>query len=204
MSVVEVFADVWCPFAHVGLRRLVERRDRLGSTEQRLRVRAWPLELVNEAPQEAQETAEKVQILRSQVAPDLFAGFDPTHFPSSTLPALDLAAAAYQQGPVVGEQVSLALRYALFEQGRDIGHPDVVRDIAVTAGVALPTEGARRQVLDDWQDGLRRGVIGSPHFFVGEHDYFCPSLKIDRVDGALQITSDPAAFDQFLQRCLDA
>ena len=30
MTVIEVFADVTCPFTHVGLRRFVERRGELG------------------------------------------------------------------------------------------------------------------------------------------------------------------------------
>jgi hypothetical protein len=47
VRVVEVFADVSCPFAHVGLRRLVEQRDKLARDDIVLRVRAWPLELVN-------------------------------------------------------------------------------------------------------------------------------------------------------------
>ena len=48
VPVVDVFADVRCPFAHVGLRRLVTRRKQLGA-QLLLRVRAWPLELVNDA-----------------------------------------------------------------------------------------------------------------------------------------------------------
>ena len=52
MNEIEVWADVWCPFAHIGIRRLVEERDRRGS-EVHLRVRAWPLELVNGRPLDA-------------------------------------------------------------------------------------------------------------------------------------------------------
>src|SRR5206468_3084962 len=49
-AVIEVFADVRCPFTHVGLTRFVARRHELGRREPRLRVRAWPLELVNGEP----------------------------------------------------------------------------------------------------------------------------------------------------------
>lgn len=65
---IEVFADVVCPFTHVGLRRLVERRHELGSSAV-LRVRAWPLELVNGEPLAADVVAEEVRELREQVAP---------------------------------------------------------------------------------------------------------------------------------------
>ena len=44
-----VFADVRCPFTHVGLRRFVQRRDQLGRTDV-VRVRLWPVELVNDEP----------------------------------------------------------------------------------------------------------------------------------------------------------
>ena len=42
-----MFADVVCPFTHVGLRRLVEYRAQRHREDVAIRVRAWPLELVN-------------------------------------------------------------------------------------------------------------------------------------------------------------
>jgi predicted DsbA family dithiol-disulfide isomerase len=48
--VLEVFADVLCPFTHVGLRRLISERARRGRDDVVVRVRAWPLELVNGEP----------------------------------------------------------------------------------------------------------------------------------------------------------
>ncbi|MGZ4803623.1 MAG: DsbA family oxidoreductase, partial [Acidimicrobiia bacterium] len=89
MSMIEVFADISCPFTHVGLRRLIERRDQIGSTAV-VHVKAWPLELVNGEPLSGPLVAEKVVALRSQVAPDLFLGFDAERFPSTTLPAMAL------------------------------------------------------------------------------------------------------------------
>ena len=46
--VLEVFADVTCPFTHVGLKRVIEH---IASSERPIavRVRAWPLEWVNGA-----------------------------------------------------------------------------------------------------------------------------------------------------------
>lgn len=199
MKVVEVFADVRCPFTHVGLRRLVERRDDAGS-ELALRVRAWPLELVNNAPLDADLIAEEIDELRAQVAPDLFAGFDRARFPASSLPALGLAAAAYQHDIAAGEVVSLLLRDALFEQGRDIAQADELAHLATVAGLTGRLD-ASQQVLDDWHEGRQRGVIGSPHFFVGDADFFCPTLHIDHVDGHLRITRDHARLDEFIARC---
>ena len=136
MPLIEVYADIWCPFTHVGLRSVVRRRDQAGRDDVTLRVLSWPLELVNGKPLDPMMTASHVDDLRTQVAPDLFTGFDPKHFPRTTLPALAVAAAAYRQGGRVGEAVSLALREALFEKGQDISHPGVLADVASAHGVA--------------------------------------------------------------------
>jgi predicted DsbA family dithiol-disulfide isomerase len=195
MTTIEVFADVRCPFTHVGLRRLVDRRVALGRTDIRLCVRAWPLELVNDAPLDAAIIGEEVDALRAQVAPDLFTGFDPTRFANTSLPGLMLAATAYGHGLAAGERVSLALRDALFEGGLDIADEAVILEIAASADVEPPTETARQAVLADWEEGRQRGVVGSPHFFAGGEGFFCPSLDITRVDGKLRISSDAGTFD---------
>ena len=49
MRHVTVYADVLCPFTHVGLRVLTQRRAAAGRDEPRLDVRAWPLEIINGA-----------------------------------------------------------------------------------------------------------------------------------------------------------
>ena len=198
VRVVEVFADVSCPFTHVGLRRLVEHRDRLGRLDVVLRVRAWPLELVNGAALTGDFVGEEVDILRDVVAPDLFTGFDPTHFPATTLPALALAAAAYRQGDWIGQAMSLSLRTALFERGRDISDLDELAAVARGFGMDLPDGDAERRVHDEWNEGKQRGVIGSPHFFVGDHSFFCPTLDITRVDGHLHVDFDGDAFTEFI------
>jgi predicted DsbA family dithiol-disulfide isomerase len=202
VTVIEVFAELGCPFTHVGLRRLVERRATDGRDDLVLRVRAWPLELVNGAPLDPTLIHEEVAELREQVAPDLFAGFDPVRFPATSLPALDLAAAAYETGLAAGERASLLVRDALFEQGRDLDDPAVLEEIAAAVGIPMPGEEARARVLADWHEGQARGVIGSPHFFVGPDSWFCPSLDITRVDGHLVIRSDPNAFEAFIDHCL--
>ena len=46
------------------------------------------------------------------------------------------------------------------------------------------------EVHADLAEGRDRGVIGSPHFFVGDDDFFCPTLAIERVDGHLTISFD--------------
>jgi len=194
---LEVFADILCPFTHVGLRRLVEERTRRGAEGPALWVRAWPLELVNGAPMQPLAVAEKVAALRRDVAPDLFEGFDPQQFPATSLPALRLAAAAYRIGLATGEVVSLALRSAVFESGLDIADPQVLADLSDAYGVGPVTSVDAASVDDDWAEGSIRGVVGSPHFFLAGRDWFCPTLTITRDDGVLHITRDEEAFQAF-------
>lgn len=201
MTRVEVFADVGCPFTHVGLRRFVQRRGELGRDDVVLVVRAWPLELVNGRPLDPAFIAEEVRDIRRQVAPDLFRGFRPEAFPSSSMPALALAAAAYGRNVWVGEDVSLALREALFEEGRDIADPAVLAEVAAAHGLASDAADLDR-VFADHAEGVERGVVGSPHFFTATGGFFCPSLEVARESsGHLRITADPDAFETFLSSC---
>ena len=203
MATIEVYADISCPFAHVGLRTLLGRRLELGRTDVAVSVRAWPLELVNGEPMDPAKTTEHVHELRAQVVPDMFGGFDPTHFPKTTLPALALANAAYRMDGRTGEAVSLALRDALFEEGRDISLPDELARIARAHGVGPVGPEDDDGVLADWHGGQARGVRGSPHFFCGPLESFCPSLIIRRDEsGSVQLERNTAALDAFLTECL--
>ena len=120
MTQIDVFADVSCPFTHVGLRRLVEHRHRIGRDDVRIIVRAWPLELVNGAPLAADFVAEEIAQIRAQVAPELFTGFRTDRFPRTTLDALRLTHAAYLVGDVVGAETDDAVR-SEWELGRRKG-----------------------------------------------------------------------------------
>ena len=205
MTTIEVFADVRCPFTHLGLRRVIEHRDAAGRGDLRLRVRSWPLELVNGEPLAPDLIEDEVHELRTQIAPDLFTGYRRDRFSTTSLPALELAATAYAASLEAGERVSLALRWSLFEEGRDIADPHVLAAAARSAGVPVVAADARARVLADWAEGQERGVVGSPHFFVGETGFFCPSLDISRdAEGQLHIAIDESVFDDFLQRCFAA
>ena len=201
MPVLEVFADIGCPFAYVGLRRLVARREELGRADVQLRVHAWPLELVNGTPLDPAFIAEEVEVLRDTVAPDLFLGFVESAFPATSLPAFDLVEAAYAVDLATGEAVSLAVRAALWEDGRDVADPAVLAEVAGAHGVTVDGAASRAGVLADWEQGKERGVRGSPEFFVGGEAYFCPVLDIRRVDGELQVRVDETSMPEFLAAC---
>ena len=123
--------------------------------------------------------------LRGSIRPDLFAGFSVDTFPKTSMTAYALSAAADQVGdPALGEAVGMALRDAVFEQGLDIGRPDVVAQIATRFGLdPLDAEATEAAVRVDWNEGKERGVVGSPHFFTAEGgNWFCPALAISRDD----------------------
>lgn len=180
----------------------MDRRLQLRREDAVLYVRAWPLELVNGAPLDPKTTAHHVQELRTQVAPNLFQGFDPRHFPTTTLPALAYVHAAYGKDMKTGEAVSLALRDALFEDGLDISHPDVLSQILRPEGVESFELTDEQAVLADWQEGKERGVKGSPHFFCGNADAFCPSLDIFKDGtGRLEVNRNMEVLNAFLESC---
>lgn len=204
MTVIEVYADITCPFTHVGLHRIAAERSARGRDDVHLRVRSWPLEIVNGAPFDPVAISAKVDALRTQVAPDLFAGYREDTFPTTTLQALALAIEAYGLGPDVGERFSFAVRDAVFEHGLDIGDQTVLDRLAQEHGLAAGPRDAAA-VLADQAEGAARGVIGSPHFFMGGHSAFCPTLDIQHDDeGRLVIALDVSAFEGFMAECFPA
>jgi hypothetical protein len=201
MTVIEVFADVACPFTHVGLRRLVEQRAALDRHDVELLVRAWPLELVNGKPLDPAFIYEEVVDIRDQVAPDLFTHYREDALPSSSMPALALTAAAYRHDTATGERVALRLRELLFDEGIDIARPPVLEAVAAEHGVAPPFDDPA-PVIADHAQGVERGVIGSPHFFTGGNGFFCPSLDVSRdAEGSLHVAFDSTAFKAFVATC---
>ncbi|MEZ5323009.1 MAG: DsbA family protein [Microthrixaceae bacterium] len=201
-KVIEVFADVGCPFTHVGLRRFVQRRDALGRSDLVLHVRAWPLEVVNGSPMDPGFIAEEVEQIRAALGGDVFVGFVPGSFPATSIPAMALAAAAYDVDPGIGESVSLRVRHLLFEEGVDVSDHAVLHSIAEGFGFEADLDDDTA-VLEDHRRGVGQGVVGSPHFFTDGGDFFCPALAVGRDDeGVLQVSPDPERFDRFFASCL--
>lgn len=207
--VVDVFAEVGCPFTHVVLRRFVaERRARGRTADVVLRVQAWPLELVNERPMSASGVAIEVAAIRAQIEPALFSGFTASAFPRSTVPAMALAAAAAAVSPETGEAVSLELRDRLFERGEDISSNRVFLELATAYGLPLPpadpAELDRSAVLAELAEGRRRDVQVSPHFFVGDRDFACPGLTVEHSpEEGYRIEDDPEGWSTFVRATFD-
>ena len=58
-------------------------------------------------------------------------------------------------------------------------------------------------MLDDFAEGKRRGVVGSPHFFTADGDFFCPSLDIEHSDDGYEVSFDPVGFNRFVAAAFD-
>jgi predicted DsbA family dithiol-disulfide isomerase len=107
-------------------------------------------------------------------------------------------ASAYGRDAATGLAVSSELRAALFELGRDVADPAVLAEIAATHDLPAPPTEAIPAVRADYDSGLARGVKGSPHFFVGSHDFFCPALDLGHDDaGHLTARFDAGMLAEF-------
>jgi 2-hydroxychromene-2-carboxylate isomerase len=92
----------------------------------------------------------------------------------------------------------------LFERGEDVGDPDVLAQIAAAHGLPAPSTEPSDAVRADYDTGLARGVKGSPHFFVGSDDFFCPALDLGHdADGHLTARFDADMLAEFFARIDD-
>lgn len=200
MTTIEVYADITCPFTHVGLKRVVQHVGEMSSPVD-IVVRAWPLEWVNEAPLTVDAVLVKATALTDQLGVDDFSGLRADAWPTSTIPALNVVASAYECNAATGLAVSLELRAALFERGEDVGDPDVLARIATAHDLPSPSTEPSGSVQADYDGGLARGVKGSPHFFVASDDFFCPALDLGHdADGHLTARFDADMLAEFFAR----
>jgi len=202
--VIDVYADLWCPFAYLGLKRAMATSEvRSGDVE--LALRSWPLELINGAPLPQEKTHANATALRASVAPDLFAGIHDWVYPTSTLPALALAAKANVADPQRGTAVSMHLRHLLFEEGLDLSSDLVLNEVAETFAIAREPEDLHFVNLE-YHEGQQRGVKGSPHFFCSSgEEIFCPTLDLSRdEEGKLHVQQMVSRLEGFFARCAAA
>lgn len=200
---IEIFADMLCPFAHVGVHKVIEARLDRGGASPKLWIRAWPLEIIDDAPTDVTVIADEVAALRSTVAPELFTGFDAATFPSTGLGAFAVAAAAYRQDAITGEAVSIDLRSRLWEHGEDIADADVLAAVIDRYDIEV-TDADRASVESDHAEGVERGVVGSPYFFAGGRGFFCPAFTVSRDDAGFHVAADPERFDAFLRAAFES
>jgi predicted DsbA family dithiol-disulfide isomerase len=195
---ITVFGDICCPFTYAGLESLRRERDQRCSPL-RIEVRAWPLEWINRKPFDPDHVAAEVRALRSGPAGDLFAGFEPRSFPTTSIPAFGLVHRAYTFGAGFGEQAAFVVRHAIFEGGLDVGDTRVLAEIGASLGIdPSPIDDAQRWVAEDLEAGRGLGVVGSPHFVTERGSWFCPLLHITKDGGEFVVTIDSQTRGEFL------
>ena len=203
---IEVFADIWCPFTHVGLKLVAGQLRERGRQDVTIRVRSWPLEWVNGRPMDPNATLDHINELRDHVSTEFFVGFDASRFPHSTVPVLALVAHAYTADLELGQALSFEVRDWLFERGLDVSEPDTLSAIARSFELGTPDPDDYATVVSDWKEGRRRHVAGSPHFFCAGTSVFCPSLQISKnpQSGSRTVQTNLSRLQAFLDRCLSA
>lgn len=189
-GVLTVFADIWCSFAHIAIHRLHKTRARLGLVDEvSFDLRAFPLELLNDAPSPRAGTDSEVGRMGQQ---EPGAGWqlwqDKEYlYPSTTLPALEAVIAAKAQGFAASEQLDLALRRAFWAESRCVSNRKVIMDAAASTGVvdtaalaeALDDGRARAALSADAAIAATDRVNCSPHLFLPDGtDHANPGIEV--------------------------
>jgi predicted DsbA family dithiol-disulfide isomerase len=216
-GVIVVFSDIWCSFAHIAVHRLHATRDRLGLADKvYFDHRAFPLELLNDAPSPRPGTDSEVGRMASL---EPAAGWQLWQdkdwlYPSTTLPALEAIQAAKEQSLEASEQLDLGLRRAFWAQSRCISHRKVILDVAAETGVvdvaalaeALDDGRARKALSEQAAISATERVNCSPHLFLPDgSDHANPGIEV-RWEGDYGVgfpvigSDDPSVFEELLKR----
>lgn len=173
------FASPYAYFAHAAIGELAQRH---GLRLRRRPVLLWAIlkELGMPPPM---EQAAKSRYLRHDM--DRSAAYHglpfrlPQRFPFSTHGAARLYYALEAERPQHCGAYTQACFDACFAQGRDLGDPAVLAQLAASFGFgaeqaaqALEGEGAKAALREANAEAARRGVWGSPYWFWGEEAFF--------------------------------
>jgi len=102
----------------------------------RLRTRAFPLEIYGGGPPDRKELELEMWLAALQEPEAVFKPFK-DDWPTTTLPAFEGAWCAFQQGEMIGHDFDLRIRRAFFYEGRNIGLPEVILELAREAGLDM-------------------------------------------------------------------
>ncbi|SEU40698.1 DsbA family oxidoreductase [Nonomuraea wenchangensis] len=215
---IQVWSDLLCPFAYVGLIWLRRARARLG-LDGRVRVehRSFPLELFNGPHPRRGTDTEAVGL--GQIEPDanfrVWTAPDDL-YPHTVLLAAEAVHAASAQSLEAGEELDLALRQAFWTHSRSISHRQVILDVA--AGVpgggvdvaalrgALDDGRHRADVVRDFAISGTDAITGSPTLrFADGTSTHNPGISVSWqgpwAAGFPVVDSfDPGAYDDLLKR----
>lgn len=207
---IEVVSDVICPWCFIGKRRLEKALARLGD-EIAVEVAWLPFQLNPGMPAEGIARAdyrrakfgeERSRELDARVSAEAagegleFALERQARTPN-TFAAHQLIDLAQERG--VGEAVVEALFHAYFEQARDTGDREVLREIAAQCGVApddlqarWADEADRRRVADLEERMKALGISGVPTFILGRRLAISGAQPPEALAAAIREATVPA------------
>jgi predicted DsbA family dithiol-disulfide isomerase len=166
----------------------------------RLRVRPFPLEVMGgeAAPRAILEQEWWLAAIQEPLAE--FNPFPNHDWPTSTLPAFEVAWCAFQQGELAFLDLDLRIRRAFFAEGRNIGSRDVLLELAEAAGCdvdrvtgELVSGRSRQAVLDEARLGQERyRVRGTPTLMLANgtklrHPIAFARMREERVVGVMPL-----------------
>ncbi|MFB6131727.1 MAG: DsbA family protein [Salinigranum sp.] len=185
---ITVYSDYVCPFCYLG-RRSLERYQE--SREEELRVEWHPFDLrrhrrgpdgeidpdAEDGKDEAYYERAKQNVRRlkerygaEEMSLDLSRDVDSLNAQAASLHVRD--AREYDEW----RAFDAAIFEALWHDGRDVGDPDVLADLAAEAGLdggavraAIEDDALRERLDERFEEATRRGVTGVPTFVYGEH-----------------------------------
>lgn len=190
------WAEYYCPYTYVAAVRLETlRREYQGRV--RLRIRAFPLELVNNGESAPRDVLDQEWWLAAQQEPAAtFVPFTGDDWPTTTLPAFEAAWCALRQDEERFFDFDLRIRRAFFAEGRNIGRREVLLEIAEASGLdpapmvrSMDSGKAQAAVLAEWREGRDPyKVRGTPTLMLQDgtklrHPIAYPIMKDRRVVG---------------------
>ena len=177
---VQVWSDLLCPFAYVGLLRFYRARTRLGLDDAvRVEHRSFPLELFNGPHPRRGTDSEAVGLgpIEPEAQFRLWSGLD-DQYPHTVLLAAEAVLAAGAQSLAAGEALDLALRKAFWTHSRPISHRAVILEVAAEAA---PVDVAKLAMALD--EGRHRADLMTD-FAVAQTDIIPASPTFRLADGS--------------------
>jgi predicted DsbA family dithiol-disulfide isomerase len=214
MATIEMWSDLLCPFAYVGLLRLRRARSRLG-LDVRIEHHTFPLELFNGPHPRRGTDTEAVGL--GQIEPE--AGFRvwtaaDDLYPHTVLLAAEAVHAASAQSLAAGEELDLALRRAFWTESRSISHRQVILDVAAAIPpvdvdeltAALDDGRHRKQVMADFAVAGSDAIPASPTLLFADGTAVTnPGIEVHWEGPWAQgfpivDAHDPGVYDELLRR----
>jgi predicted DsbA family dithiol-disulfide isomerase len=189
------WSEYYCPWTYVAVVRLRAVMPELQGRAT-LRIRPYPLELIDGYAAPRNVLQAEWWLAAIQEPPAAFAHHSGDDWPTTTMPAFEAAWCAARQGDDVFADFDLRVRRAFFAEGRNIGRPDILREIAEEAGLDLErferdfsSGEARPAVIEEARLGREEyRVRGTPTLMRSDgkklrHLFSYPDMEDDRVVG---------------------